>query len=79
MAWQGVKLSRLISIFTSNNVWKFLIKIHLTKSNPKNIREVNPSSLLPIRVKIPAGYRLATANCVHFTFGKVNYNPEIYI
>ena len=32
----GVKLSRLVSIFTSKNVWKFLIKIQLT---------------MPIRVK----------------------------
>ena len=49
-AWQGVKLSRLISIFTSNNVWKFLIKIQLTKSNPKIIREVNSPCLMLIRV-----------------------------
>ena len=50
-AWQGVKLSRLISIFTSKNVWKFLIKFQLTKSNPKIIMEVNPPCLMPIRVK----------------------------
>jgi hypothetical protein len=28
----------LISIFTSKNVWKFLMKIQLTKSNPKIMR-----------------------------------------
>ena len=50
-ARQVVKLSRLISIFTSKNVWKFLIKIQLTKSNPKIIRGVNPPCLMPIRVK----------------------------
>ena len=37
-AWQVVTLSRLISIFTSKNVCKFLIKIQLTKSNSKFIR-----------------------------------------
>ena len=34
-AWYGVKLSRLISIFTSKNVWKFLVKNQLTNSDPK--------------------------------------------
>ena len=33
--WQGVKLTRLMSIFTSKKVWKFLIKNQLTKSDPK--------------------------------------------
>ena len=37
-AWQGVKLTRLMSIFTSKKVWKFLIKNQLTKSDPKRIR-----------------------------------------
>ena len=37
-AWQGVKLSLLISIFTSKMFWKFLIQIQLTKSNPTIIR-----------------------------------------
>ena len=30
-AWQGVKLTRFMSIFISKKVWKFLIKIQLTK------------------------------------------------
>ena len=30
-----LKLTRLMSIFTSKKVWKFLIKIQLTKSDPK--------------------------------------------
>ena len=34
-AWQGVKLTKLMSIFTSKKVWKFLIKIQLTKFDPK--------------------------------------------
>ena len=34
-AWQGVKLSRLMSILTSKKVWKFLIRNQLTKSDPK--------------------------------------------
>ena len=37
-AWQGVKLTQLMSIFTSKKVWKFLIKIQLTKSDPKSTR-----------------------------------------
>ena len=37
-AWQGVKLTPIMSIFTSKKVWKFLIKIPLTKSNPKRTR-----------------------------------------
>ena len=37
-------------MFTSKNVWKFLIKIKLTKSNPKIINEVNPPCIMPIRV-----------------------------
>ena len=50
-SWQGVKLSWLISIFTSKNVWKSMIRIQLTKSNPKILRGVNPPCLMPIRVK----------------------------
>ena len=42
---------QIISIFTAKNVWKFLIKIQLTKSNPKIIRELNPPCLMPIKVK----------------------------
>ena len=38
LALQGVKLSQLISIFTSKNIWNFLIKIQQTKSNSKIIR-----------------------------------------
>ena len=30
--WQGVKLTRLMSIFSSKKVWSFLIKNQLTKS-----------------------------------------------
>ena len=37
-AWQGVKLTELMSIFTSKKVWKFLIQVQLTKSNPKITR-----------------------------------------
>ena len=50
---QCVKLSQFISIFTSKNIWKFLIKIQLTKSGPKIIRGVYPPCLMPIRVKGP--------------------------
>ena len=51
-AWQGVKLTRLMSIFTSKKVWKFLIQIQLTKSNPKITRGVKVPCLMPIRVKL---------------------------
>ena len=50
-AWQGVKLTRLMSIFTSKKVWKLLIKIHLTKSDPKRTRGRKVPCLMPIRVK----------------------------
>ena len=50
--WQGVKLTQLMSIFTSKKVWKFFIQIQLTKSNPKITRGVKVPCLMPIRVKI---------------------------
>ena len=50
-AWQGVKSTQLISIFTSKKVWKILIKIQLTKSDQKRIRGRKGPSLMPIRVK----------------------------
>ena len=40
-----------MSIFTSKKVWKFLIQIQLTKSNPKITRGVKVPCLMPIRVK----------------------------
>ena len=51
MSLAGCQINQLISIFTSKNVWKFLIRIQLTKSHPKIIRGVNPPYLMPIRVK----------------------------
>ena len=50
-AWQDVKLTRLMSIFTSKKVWKFLIKIQLTKSDPKRTRggKCPPSCQLGLR------------------------------
>ena len=76
-ARQGVKLSRLISIFTSKNVWKFLIKIQLTKSNLKIIRGVNPPCLMPIRVKKVWNYCPGPPTCIPF---KQNYSlAQIYL
>ena len=50
-AWQGVKLTRLMSIFTSKKVWKFLIKIQLTKSGPKRTTvELRDSILAEMRI-----------------------------
>ena len=37
-AWQCIKLTWLMSDFTYKKVWKFLIKIQLTKSDPKRMR-----------------------------------------
>ena len=39
--WQGVELTRLMSIFTSKKVWKFLIKIQLPKIWSKRTRGGN--------------------------------------
>ena len=50
-AWQGVKLTQLMAIFTSKKVWKFLIQIQLKKSNRKITRGVKVPCLMPIRVK----------------------------
>ena len=40
-----------MSIFTSKFFWNFLIKIQLTKSDPKRTKEIKVSPLVPIRVK----------------------------
>jgi len=50
-AWQGVKLTRWMSIIASKKVWKFLIQIQLAKSNPKITRGVKVPCLMPISVK----------------------------
>ena len=49
--WQDVKLTRLMSIFTSKKGWKFFIQIQLTKSNPKITRGVKVTCLMPNRVE----------------------------
>ena len=46
-AWQGVKSTQLISIFTSKKVWKILIKIQLTKSNQKRTGGWKVPALMP--------------------------------
>ena len=50
-AWQSVKSTWLLSIFTSKKVLKFLIKIQLTKSDPKRTRggKCPPSCQLGLR------------------------------
>ena len=48
-AWQGVKLTKMMSIFTSKKVWK----IHLKKTNPKIKRGVKVPCLMPNRVSLP--------------------------
>ena len=58
-ACQGVKLTWLMSIFISKKVWKFLIKIQLTKSDPKRTRVWKVPSLMPIRVKTCRSLRLS--------------------
>ena len=37
-------------------VWKFLIQIQLTKSDPKKDKEIKVSPLMPIRVKAPQNF-----------------------
>ena len=48
---EGVKLTHLMSIFTSNKVWKLLIKIQLTKFDSKRTKGWKVPCLMPIRVK----------------------------
>ena len=55
-AWKGFKLTQLMSIFTSEKVWKVLIKNQLTKSDQKNDKEIKVSPLMPIRVKVKMGF-----------------------
>ena len=45
-----LKLTQLMSIFTSKKIWKFVIKNQLTKSGPKRIGGWKVPSLMPIRV-----------------------------
>ena len=51
-AWQGAKLTRLMSVFTSKIVLKILIKIQLTKYSPKMTRGWQVPCLMPNRVKL---------------------------
>ena len=46
------QLSQLMSTITSKKVWIFLIKIQLTKSDPKKDNEIKVSPLMPIKVNI---------------------------
>ena len=50
-AWQVVKLTRLMSMFTSKKVWKFLIKNSADKIWFKIEKEIKVLPLMPIRVK----------------------------
>ena len=49
----GVKLTQLLSIFTSKKGRNLLIKIQLTNSYPKRTRGWKVPSLMPIGVKLP--------------------------
>ena len=51
-AWQDVKLTWLISIFTSKIFLKFLMKIQLTKSDPKRKEKKSPSGQLGLSFPI---------------------------
>ena len=68
-AWQGIKLTRLMSIFTSEKVLKLLIKNQLTKSHPKRTRAWKVPCLLPIRVKCPF------ITCCPSQISKPSYGP----
>ena len=52
-AWQGVKLTRLVSIFTSKKVWNFLIKKSAEKIWSKKEKGWKVPCLMPIRVNSP--------------------------
>ena len=49
-AWLGVKLTRLMSIFTYKKVWNFFYKKSAEKSDPKKTRGWKVPCLMPIRV-----------------------------
>ena len=51
-AWQDVKLTRLMSIFTSKKVWKFSIINQLTKFDPKKGQADKTISLMPVRINL---------------------------
>ena len=50
-SFYGDSISSLIKNFCLKNVWKFLIKNQLTKSDPKRTRGWKVPCLMPIRVK----------------------------
>ena len=52
----------MLSIFTYIKVWKFLIKIQLSKSDPKKCREWKVPSLMPIRVKDVRGFKITAVD-----------------
>ena len=53
-----------MSIYISKKVWKFLIKIQLTKSDFKNDRGWKVPCLMPIRVKIVQGQIQLSLDCL---------------
>ena len=81
---QGIKLTRLMSIFTYKKVWKFFIKIQLTKSDPKRTRGWKVPCLMPIKSIF---YKLFSANFktgslfspVNILFSRVSISSQIII
>ena len=55
MSLAGCQINPIMSMFIVKKVWKFLIQIQLTKSNPTIASEVKVPCLMPIRVKRYAG------------------------
>ena len=57
-AWMGMKLTWLISIFTSEKVWFFFINIQLRKSDPKKTRGGKCPPLCQLGLKLISEMRL---------------------
>ena len=65
-------MTQLISILINKNFWKFLVKIQLTKSDPKKDRGSKVPCLMPIRVKRQKSKNVFLPNCVSKLLVAVN-------
>ena len=69
-----VKLTRLMSIFTSKKFGNFYQKNQLIKSNPKITREVKVPCIMPIRVKLMfAVFTIMSVGLISWSVFKIMY------
>ena len=68
-----VKLARLMSIFTSKKVRKFLIRIQMTKSDPK--RTGDGKCQLGLRISMSTNY--STFYRIHLTQSTLSYRYRL--